>query len=292
MPTETSQSQHHHSSTYNMFRNSILFTLFVYCLVQTAYAQQPLPQNTLKVGKMHGSFYFTWGYNRDWYSTSTIRFRNTTTDNYDFTFINAKAHDKPDYYEFYKFTKLTVPQYDMNAGYYFNDKHDLGIEVSWDHLKYVVTDNQVIHVKGQIRGHEIDKDTLVTPDFVHLQHTNGNNYLMINLVKRQVLWKASNIQLSAIGKIGGGALISYTISTVLGSTNGGKFRYEGYVTAASAGLKLDLFKYFFLQTNLQGARADYTDTQLGADQRGKATHHFYSLQYIYAFGFNYPIGKR
>lgn len=98
---------------------------------------------------MHGSFYFTWGYNRDWYSRSTIRFRNTTTDNYDFTFIDAAAHDKPDYYEFYKITKLTVPQYDMNGGYFFNDKHDLGIEVSWDHLKYVVTDNQVIHVRGR-----------------------------------------------------------------------------------------------------------------------------------------------
>ncbi|GAB3987600.1 membrane protein [Spirosoma daeguense] len=243
------------------------------------------------MGKMHGSFYFLWGYNRDWYSTSTIRFRNTVTDNYDFTFIDAKAHDKPDYYEFYKITKLTIPQYNMYGGYFFNDKHDLGVEISWDHLKYVVTDNQVMHVKGQVRGHQIDKDTLVTPDFVHLQHTNGNNYLMLNLVKRQKIWQTKNIQLSAIGKIGGGALISYSISSVLGNNNSGKFRYEGVVAGVSGGLKLDLFKYFFLQSNLQGAWANYTDTKLGADQQGLATHHFYSLQFIYAFGFNYPISS-
>ena len=245
----------------------------------------------IKIGKQRGSFYFTWGYNREWYTKSTIHFRNTTTDNYDFTFINAKAHDRPDLTDFYKITNLTVPQYDMNLGYFFNDKHDLGIELSWDHLKYIVTDNQVMHVQGQIRGHQIDKDTLVTPDFVHLQHTNGNNYLMINLVKRQKLWSSKHLQLSALGKVGGGPLISYTISTVLGNGQEGPFHYHGVVAALSAGLKLDIFRYFFIQTDLQGAWADYTNTRLGADQQGLATHHFYSMQYKYLFGFNVPIGK-
>lgn len=273
-------------------KQTFLFVILLFFyLLQSSYAQQSFPDKTVKAGKQKGSFYLTWGYNRDWYTKSTIHFRNTTTDNYDFTFIDAKAHDKPDYHEFYKFTKLTVPQYDLNAGYFFNDKHDLGIEISWDHLKYVVTDNQVIHVRGQIRGHQIDKDTLVTPSFVHLQHTNGNNYLMVNLVKREKLWMTKNIQLSAIGKVGAGPLISYTISTVLGNTDGGYFHYHGVVAALSGGLKLDLFKYFFLQTDLQGAWVDYTNTKLGADHQGLATHHFYSLQYKYLFGFNYPLSK-
>ena len=275
-----------------MHRTVLLVTLISCCLFQAAVAQQKSPDILLKSPKLHGSFYFTWGYNRDWYTRSTIHFRNTTTDNYDFTFINAQAHDKPDFAEFYKFSKLTIPQYDMNVGYFFNDKHDLGVEVSWDHLKYVVTDNQVIHVQGQIRGHQIDKDTLVTPSFVHLQHTNGNNYLMLNLVKRRQLWQTKAIRLSAIGKVGAGPLISYTISTVLGNNDDGYFHYHGVVAALSGGLKLDLFRYFFVQTDLQGAWVDYTNTKLGADHQGLATHHFYSLQYKYAFGFNYPLGKR
>ena len=40
--------------------------------------------------KPHGSVYFSWGYNRDWYTRSDIRFKNTTTDNYDFTFLRAQ----------------------------------------------------------------------------------------------------------------------------------------------------------------------------------------------------------
>lgn len=274
-----------------MKRKSLLFTILVFSLVQPVFAQQSFPDNSIKLGKQRGSIYFTWGYNRDWYTKSTIHFRNTTTDNYDFTFIDAKAHDRPDLHDWYKLDNLTVPQYDMNLGYFFNDKHDLGIEISWDHLKYIVTDNQVMHVQGQIRGHQIDKDTLVTPDFVHLQHTNGNNYLMLNLVKRQKLWHSKALQLSAIGKVGGGPLISYTISTILGNNDEGYFHYHGMVAALSAGLKLDIFKYFFLQTDFQGAWVDYTNTRLGADHQGLATHHFYSLQYKYQFGFNYPLGS-
>ena len=276
-----------------MDRKYLLISILVYfSLLQPVFAQQSLPENSIKVGKQRGTIYFTWGYNRDWYTKSTIHFRNTTTDNYDFTFVDAKAHDRPDLHDFYKLNNLTVPQYDMNLGYFFNDKRDLGIEISWDHLKYIVTDNQVIHVQGQIRGHQIDKDTLVTPDFVHLQHTNGNNYLMLNLVKRQKLWHSKALQLSAIGKVGGGPLISYTISTILGNNDEGYFHYHGMVAALSTGLKLDIFKYFFLQTDFQGAWVNYTNTRLGADHQGLATHHFYSLQYKYQFGFNYPLGHR
>ncbi len=173
----------------------------------------------------------------------------------------------------------------------FHDKHDLGIVVSWNQLKYVVTDNQVIHLRGTIRGHYLDKDTLVTPDFVHLQHTNGNNYLMINLVKRQNLLNWKNFQLSAIGKIGAGPLISYTFQPYWEAVYPGRFRYHGLVTGASAGLRLNIYKYFFIQTDLQGAFVNYTTTEMGADRQGRATHTFYSLQYMWAGGFNIPLSR-
>ena len=142
------------------------------------------------VPKKRGQFYFTWGYNRDWYSSSTIHFYNTNPDpakSYDFTLYDAKAHDKPDMENYWKPDRLTIPQYDMTIGYQFNNKNDLGVEVSWNHLKYVVTDWQVVHIKGQIHGNPIDKVAPLNPDTVHLQHTNGNNYLLFNITKKQDL---------------------------------------------------------------------------------------------------------
>lgn len=236
------------------------------------------------------SLYFTWSYNRDWYTKSTIRFKNTTTDNYDFKIIDAIAHDRPDLTDFWKFNSLTIPQYNAHLGYFFGDKHDFGIELSWDHLKYVVDDNRVFHVQGDIRGRHIDKDTLVTPTFVHLQHTNGNNYLMINLIKRQKLLIGKHFGLSAIYKVGAGGLISYTISTILGDFDKGHFHPQGFVGGISTGFRLDIFKNFFLQTDLQGAYVLYTGSELGHDHVGRATHHFYSLQALYGFGFNVPLG--
>jgi hypothetical protein len=244
-----------------------------------------------KQRKIHGTFYVYWGYNRDWYSKSTINFKNTTTDNYDFTLHNARASDKPDMEHFAELDQLTIPEYNLHAGYFFNDKRDLGIEISWDHLKYVVNDFQNMRVSGNIRGREIDKDTLVTPDFVHLQHTNGNNYLMVNILKKHSLFKKKNIEFSIVGKYGAGVLVSYTISTVLGSHDSGYFHYHGWVTGIATEFKLDLFKYFYISTSLQGAFAKYTHTTIGADREGRAKHHFYSLQYLYGAGFNLPFGK-
>jgi hypothetical protein len=256
---------------------------------QTTPAGPGRPDLQLPVGRHHGTIYFSWGYNRDWYTKSDIRFRNHTTDDYDFTFHNAKAHDHLSMSDFWKLSNLTVPQYDATVGYMFGNKHDLGIEIGWNHLKYVVDDNQVMRVSGQIRGFRFDRDTLVTPDFVHLQHTNGNNYLMVNLVKRQHLLVGRHLALSAIGKVGGGPMISYTIASIFNSHSEGPFQYEGWVAGASAGLRLELFRYVFLQSDMQGAFANYTNSRIGYDRQGLVTHHFGSAQFTYALGFNVPL---
>ncbi len=253
--------------------------------VQAQETQQP-------VERKRGSFYFLWTYNRDWYSSSDIHFSNHTTANYDFTFYNAGAHDKPDMEKWWYPDRLTIPQYDLYLGYMFNDKRDLGIEMGWNHLKYVVTDNQVMHMRGEINGVFYDKDTLVTPNFVHLQHTNGNNYLIFSLVKRKLLWQNKNFELSAIGKVGLGPMISYTISTIMGNQDNGYFHYHGMVYATSLGVRFTLLKRFFIQSDMQGAYADYTNTKLGADHQGLSTQHFTSLQWTWGGGFLFPVGKR
>jgi len=185
----------------------ILIACMVCISCITAFSQEITDKYKDKKKRLiHGEFYIFWGYNHDWYSKSTIRFRNTVSDNYDFTIKDAHAGDRKDMEHFYRIREMTIPQYNFHAGYFFNNNRNLGFEISWDHLKYIVNDNQYLHVKGNIRGREIDKDTIVNPEFVHLQHTNGNNYLMLSLMKRIGLVKAKNIRVSVIGKAGAGPL--------------------------------------------------------------------------------------
>jgi hypothetical protein len=242
-----------------------------------------------KTKKLKGAFYLTWGYHRDAYSRSTIHFKDLTTDNYDFTFTKAKAKDKADTENFFH-TPLTVPQYVLNVGYFFNDKHDLGIEVSWDHLKYVVIDNQVMHVKGNLRGQYVDQDMVVTPDFVHFEHTNGNNYAMVSLVKRMNLMHGNRYHsLNVLFKAGLGGLVPRTDSYVMGSHNDGPFRLSGFVIGASTNIRYNILQYFYLEAGVKGAFADYTDVKLLNE--GRASHHFFSIQYIGAAGINVPLTK-
>jgi hypothetical protein len=266
---------------------SNLITLFLLITASMAGAQTTEAPKA-KTKKLKGTFYFTWGYHRDQYTHSTIHFKDRTTDNYDFTFHHASAVDRPDWSHFFH-TALTVPQYVANLGYFFNDRNDLGIEVSWDHLKYIVRDNQRMHLTGMIREQYYDKDTLVTPNFVHYEHTNGNNYLMVSLVKRQTLIASATTKqkLNAIFKVGLGVTDPKTESNIMGGLNDGPFRISGMVFGASVGLRYDLFKYFYLESSVKGAFVDYTDVKLIND--GRANQVFGSVQYIMAAGINVPL---
>ncbi|MFZ4797211.1 MAG: hypothetical protein ACOYMA_06925 [Bacteroidia bacterium] len=268
-----------------------LFNCIILLTINTSIAQQ----NKLTTKK--GTAYISWGYNREAYSNSDIHFKNTSTANYDFVLVDAGAHDKPgftDGLQQFLSNDLTIPQYNFHIGYLFNDKRNLGIELSWDHLKYVVNDNATMHIKGQINGNEIDKDTFVTPDFIHLQHTNGNNYLMLNLVKTHQLYKHKYVTLDLLGKVGAGPLVSYSISTILGDKNDGRFRIHGYVLGASIATRISFLKYLFIQPSFQYAFADYLSTELGKDAVGRATHSFSSYTFMVEGGFKYDVafGKK
>ena len=84
------------------------------------------PQQTTK-----GTFYATFGYNFDWFQNSDIHFEDHTTNNYDFTLYDVAALDKKGEINNVFESDLTIPQYSYRFGYWFNDKHDLGIELNY-----------------------------------------------------------------------------------------------------------------------------------------------------------------
>jgi hypothetical protein len=236
-----------------------------------------------------GNFYLTWGYHNDNYTRSNLHFKDHQTDNYNFTLERAKAKDQPDMHDFFH-TPLTVPQYSLNVGYFFANKPEWGIEVSWDHLKYVVIDNQRMHLVGDIRGQHYDLDTLVTHDFVHLEHTNGNNYAMISAVKRIPLMRGKYnkvYRLSLLAKAGIGGLVPKTDSYIMGNHNDGPFRLSGFVIGAAGALRYDFYRYFYFEGSIKGAFADYTGAKLY--EKGRVKHTFFSVQYIWSAGINIPL---
>ncbi len=269
--------------------------IFYFCIAQllflssTSFAQDKCNCPTQnRVGK--GSFYVTWGYHRDWYTKSTIHFENHENANYNFELQNAQAKDAPDMENLLN-KPISVPQYIFNLGYMFNNEKDWGIEFSWDHIKYIMKDNQRLHLRGTINNINYDLDTLVGDNLVRFEHTNGGNYCMINGVKRWNLLhsKKGMHWLSVLAKVGAGVPIPKTDSRILGSNNDGPFHISGYVVGASVSLRYNFFKYLFIEGSLKGALANYNNTYIDIDHKGRAKHKFGSIQLIWAGGFNVPF---
>jgi hypothetical protein len=248
-----------------------------------------------KTGK--GTFYFSWGYNRDWFSKSDIHFYNpgeinTETGNnvsYDFTIYNAHANDRSRIKDIFR-TELTIPQYNYRFGYYFNNKKDLGIELNFDHVKYIMADWQTLHVKGTINDQYIDQDTLIDPhNFLHFEHSDGANFLFLNIMKRQRLLVSNDKKhwVSAVGKLGAGIVVPRTQVTLFGEDLNNRFHIAGYGFGAEGGLRYDAFKYIFLEYTLKIAFTDFRNVLVMG--KGKAKHHFVTGENILSLGLQFPI---
>lgn len=242
----------------------------------------------IETGK--GTFYFAGGYNLDWFSRSTIHFKSgpNAANKYDFTLHKLRAIDRDGLDELFS-SDITIPQYSFRLGYFFNDKRDLGIEINYDHVKYVVVQNQKTHLTGVINETKYDMDTVLTKDFVMFEHTNGANYAMVNIMKRDNLYKSPNRKhwLGYIFKAGFGFVYPRSDTKIMGSRRNDIYHVAGYVGGIESGIRYDAFKYFFFETTLKGAYAKYVNVRLEGD--GKGTHGFFSLEYIALVGLQFPL---
>ncbi|MFI5193590.1 MAG: hypothetical protein ACHQD7_06020, partial [Chitinophagales bacterium] len=124
-----------------------------------------------------GELYFSWGYNTEWYTRSNVRINQPELGN-DYTFKNITGHDHRGWDE-QLFTKaLTIPQYNYRLGYIFNKKKQLGIEINFDHTKFIFGDDQWVHIKGRMDnksydGHVLFRDNGPTGDSTSYYYLNN-----------------------------------------------------------------------------------------------------------------------
>jgi len=278
--------------------NRVLFSTLILLttLVGNSFAQSL--EETSPAKRRKGTLYGSWGYNREWYSKSDIHIHNNgdpsqhnSSGSYDFTVHNAKANDRDDFDQIYDVGNITIPQFSFRVGYLFNDKHDLGIEINYDHAKYIMADYQNLRVTGQIFGAPIDKDTVVDPtSFLHFEHSDGANFLCFNLVKRFQIYnaKSEKCRFSAIAKAGPGLVYPRTDVTLFGTRVNNKWHVAGYFVGLEVGPRIELFKYFFAEWTAKVGYANYTNSLVLAET-AKANHKFTTFMTIFTFGFQVPL---
>lgn len=233
--------------------------------------------------------YLQWGYNREVYTRSTIRFWKE--GEYDFKVHNVKAHDKPDFDGFVDTPlDVTIPQNSFRIGFYLNEQKTHAIEINFDHAKYVVTDGQRIPLTGQIDGKQLPADTTINFSFLEFEHTNGANFYHINYVKQSQLWRnKKHMKATALFKIGAGIVVPRTDVHLFGVRKDNKYQVSGYVVSAEMGSRFYPLKNLFLEANIKTGFAHYL--RVRTMDGGLARHGFGYFEVIGLLGYDILWGK-
>lgn len=245
--------------------------------------------------------YFLWGYNREVYTKSNIRFQNNGDPNrndqygqYDFTLEKAKGVDKPDFDQLGDVVNFTIPQYNFRIGWYFANKPNQGIEINYDHTKYVVYDGQTLRIKGTINGKSYNQDTLMVRNQMHFEHTDGANFWMVMYIRKFKLHGSQNGKhhLFMVGKVGGGPVIPRTDVTLFGNRLNNRFHLAGYCTGLSAAFRAELWKHFTIELEAKTGHAHYLNALVQGKGNGKASHYFGYLEGIFCVGYTFGATQK
>ncbi len=248
---------------------------------------------TTKPAKKHrkGALYFSWGYNQEWYTPSTVHVSpGALNNNYDLVSVRGVDHMGWNNKSIFK-QALTIPQYNYRLGYYFNQKQDLGIEINFDHTKFLIADSQMIQQKGTYQGTAVDRKILFSAKngFYYFLN-NGANFFLFNIVKRVGLYQSANhnFMLDFVGKVGIGPVVPHVENELFGQANDMGFQFGGWNTGVETVLRATFRKYGFIEFSQKGDYARYSNLKL---YEGTAKQNFGTYELIFSVGFIIPTTK-
>ncbi|OMQ13320.1 hypothetical protein [[Flexibacter] sp. ATCC 35103] len=297
-------------------KNKFLFLpFFLMCFAVNMFAQDEIAIQDKYTAHNKGKFFVSWGGNRDSYTKSDVNFRGK---DYNFTVADMKAHDKPKGYhiDYVNPANMTIPQTNFRMGYFFSDHYS--VSIGWDHMKYVMTQNQIANVTGNINlpadqaGSYYNGDYNNTPvdmsqhgaqeggiaggnqgnppAFLMYEHTDGLNYINTEVSRHDDIsnWlglpNIDKVQINLTEGLGAGLLYPKTNTTLLGKERHDDFHISGYGLSAKAGINFTFFKYFYLQGELKGGYINMQDIRTTQSNNDKASQDFFFLQRIIAVG--------
>ena len=234
-------------------------------------------------------FYFSWGYNKEWYTRSTIKVDQPSLDNH-YSFVGIKGQDHPGWDEGIFSKPISIPQYNYRLGLFLHKEKGVAVEINFDHTKFIFAD-QAVHIKGTINKRGVD--TIVNfskPDFYYYLN-NGANFLLFNLVKRWHWYAAKNekIKIDFLGKAGIGPVIPHVENKLFGNANEPGFQLGGWNIGVEAAVRATFFHHVYLEYSNKMDYARYTNLKV---YEGTAKHAFGTYEMILSIGTTFPVGRK
>lgn len=290
-----------HFCRMKFFFRRLSFTLLFLSSLQIGLAQSVAEQNLNKQDNK-GKFFIYWGWNRAAYSHSNISFKG---DSYNFKLSHVEAKDRQTPWDasiYLNPALITIPQTNFKIGYFINDHYNLSFGV--DHMKYVMVQGQSVKINGSITtadspyvGDYTDEDIVLTEDFLTYEHTDGLNYINLELSRFDnvlnwlgIEWK--NIEVNLTEGVGVGFLLPKTNAKLFSQERHDDFHLAGYGLDLKAGLNLTLYKYFFIQGELKGGFIHMPDIRTTKFKSDKASQAFVFGEADLLFGVIFRIANK
>ena len=251
-------------------------------------------QTTKKERK--GEFYFSWGYNTEWYTHSNVSVSQPSLGN-SFTFVNVRGVDHPGWDEQFFTKAITIPQYNYRIGYIFDKAKGLGVEINFDHTKWIFENNQIVQVKGQMNNHPYQGQVLFADSSAGSDSSsyhylnNGANFLLFNIVKRWHIYanKKQTVLIDGFGKFGIGPVIPHVqVKYFEEPENDPHFQIGGWNVGVEGTLRATFFHYVYIEYANKLDYARYTNLKI---YQGTAKQAFGTYEMILNLGVTFPVGK-
>jgi len=263
-----------------------IITIIILLLLTTAsFAQEK------KKKERKGEFYFSWGYNKEWYTHSNVKVNQPSLNN-NYTLTNVHSHDHVGWDEGIFNVPISIPQYNYRLGFFFNKKKGLAFEINFDHTKHIITDGQPIKLTGTLNGKQADTTINFSEgNGFYYYLNNGANFLLFNIVKRWNWYESltGNMRIDALGKAGIGPLIPHVQNSLFGKANDPGFQLGGWNLGAEAGVKATFYKTVFLEFTNKVDYARYSNLKV---YQGTAKQAFGTYELVLSLGITFPAGKK
>ncbi len=263
---------------------------------------QDTEENFIKEKKGNkGKMYVIWGWNRGYYSDSDITFKG---DDYNFTLHDVEARDKVTPFSIKKYINpknVTIPQTNYRIGYFFHDNYTISFGV--DHMKYVMHSYQTVKIDGEINNGTIydgvynNDDILLTQEFLTFEHTDGLNYINLELnrfdnLNELLKFDTGFMEVNLTEGIGGGIIFPKTNTTLMGSERYDEFNVAGYGLSAKVGLNLTFWNHFFIQSDYKVGYINMDNIRTTASKSDSASQDFTFFETTFMLGFRFQLIKQ
>jgi hypothetical protein len=224
---------------------------------------------------------FEWGWNNETYGKSDIHFKG---QDHQFSLYGVRATDTQKtlttqtlFNTYLNPARITIPQTNARIAYQLDS--NTAVALNLDHMKYVVSDGQSVTIEGQIKqtSYASNAKQLLSPLFMHYEHTDGLNVVSLEYEKKFPLQtQIGNVKTRAFALIGAGIVIpkSNITMTMVGQSRNDKFHLAGTNLDLAGGFEIDYSKDYFSRLTFKVGHVNLTDVVTSARQ-DKASQHIH-----------------